>query len=173
MTERTDVESGAGITAVYPGSFDPMTRGHLEIVERAAALFDRVLVAVGQHPTKRGYFPVAERVRLAGESVAHLPNVGATSFEGLMVEFCRANGARAIVRGLRAVGDFEAEFQMGLANRDLAPEVETIFLIPSPELMFVSSSLVREIASHGGNFAPYVTPPVAEAMLARLRGETE
>ncbi|MCA9637178.1 MAG: pantetheine-phosphate adenylyltransferase [Myxococcales bacterium] len=161
-------ESREPLIAVYPGSFDPITRGHLEIVERATHLFDEVIVAVGRHPTKRGFFSVEERCALIDAAVSHLPRVRTAFFGGLVVEFCRAQGARAIVRGLRAIGDFEPEFQMGLANRDLAPESETIFLIPRPEQMYVSSSLIREIASHGGDYERYVPPQVAEAMRARM-----
>jgi pantetheine-phosphate adenylyltransferase len=154
--------------AVYPGSFDPITVGHLDILERAARLFDRVIVAIGQHPTKPGYFSIAERSELIRRSAEHLPNLEVAAFSGLVVDFCRAHGAKIIVRGLRAVSDFEPEFQMGLANRDLEPEVETVFLIPAPDRMFVSSSLVREIAGHGGHYQRYVTPAVAAAMAARM-----
>lgn len=154
--------------AVYPGSFDPITLGHLDILERAVGLFDSVIVAVGQHPVKRGYFGLEQRVALAERSVQHLPGVSVASFSGLVVEFCRARCAVAIVRGLRAIGDFEAEFQMAQANRDLEPGVETVFLVPDPLRMFVSSSLVREIASHGGDFGRYVTPVVASAMANRV-----
>lgn len=139
----------------------------MDIVERAAGLFDELVVAVGKHATKRGFFPHEERVALIEASVAHLPNVRATHFDGLVVDFCKSAGARAIVRGLRAVADFEMEFQMGLMNRDLEPGIETVFLIPKPELQFVSSSLVREIAAHGRDVQRYVPPPVGEAM--RLR----
>jgi pantetheine-phosphate adenylyltransferase len=154
---------------VYPGSFDPITRGHVELVERAARCFGRVIVAVGQHPTKAGYFSVAERLALVEQSIAHVRNAEAEAFGGLAVEFCRARGARVIIRGLRAVGDFELEFQMGMANRDLAPEIETVFLLPAFDQQFVSSSLIREIAQHGGDFARYVPEPVARAMDARRR----
>ncbi len=157
-------------TAVYPGSFDPITNGHLAILERAARLFDRVIVAVGEHPTKRGYFGVRQRCQLIEACATHLENVEAAIFEGLVVDFVRQRGSRIIVRGLRATGDFETEFQVGLANRDLAPEVETVFLIPSPDHMFISSSLVREIAGHGGHFERYVPEPVAKAMRAKLDG---
>ena len=143
----------------------------MDILERASRLFDKVIVAVGRHPTKRGFFDVDERCALIEQSAIHLTNVEATTFEGLVVDFVRARGARTIVRGLRATGDFEAEFQMGLANRDLAPEVETVFLIPSSNQMFISSSLVKEIAGHGGEFERYVPDPVAAAMRARVRDE--
>jgi pantetheine-phosphate adenylyltransferase len=154
--------------AVYPGSFDPITIGHLDILERAVKLFDQVIVAIGQHPTKRGYFSVEERAQLVRRSAEHLTGFEVAAFSGLVVDFCRDRGAKIIVRGLRAVSDFEPEFQMGLANRDLDPEVETVFLIPRPDRMFVSSSLVREIAGHGGDYERYVSPAVAEAMAARL-----
>lgn len=150
--------------AVYPGSFDPITVGHVDILERAAKIFDRLIVAIGQHPTKPGYFTVEERVELVRKSSAHLEGVEVVAFKGLVIDFCREAGAKVIVRGLRAVSDFEPEFQAGLANRDLDPEVETVFLIPRPDRMFVSSSLVREIASHGGDYGRYVSPAVAEAM---------
>lgn len=155
--------------AVYPGSFDPITLGHVDIVERAARLFDRVIVAIGRHPSKRGFFETDERRLLAERSLAHVPNATVTTFSGLVVEFCRAQGARVLVRGLRATGDFEPEFQMGLANRDLAPEIETVFLIPPASHMYVSSSLVREIAGHGGDFERYVSQVVATAVRARVR----
>lgn len=169
MTESSGkTDTTAQAIAVYPGSFDPITNGHVDIVERAARLFDRLIVAVGQHGTKRGFFPVEQRCALIASSVAHVENVTVTRFEGLVVNFCLRHGARVLIRGLRAVSDFEQEFQMGLANRDLAPSVETLFLIPDPARMFVSSSLVWEIAGHGGDFARYVPAPVAEAMLRHM-----
>lgn len=158
---------GEPTVAVYPGSFDPITVGHLDILERAVKIFGRVIVAIGQHPTKRGYFSVEERAELIRKSAAHLPGVEVTAFRGLVIDFVRKSGAKVIVRGLRAVGDFEPEFQMGMANRDLDPEVETVFLIPRPDRMFVSSSLIREIASHGGDYQRYVSPAVAAAMAAK------
>jgi pantetheine-phosphate adenylyltransferase len=153
--------------AVYPGSFDPITLGHLEIVERAAGLFDEVVVAVGHHPTKPGFFAFEERVAMIEQSTTHIPNARAAHYSGLMIDFCREANARVIVRGLRAAGDFEPEFQMALANRELEPTVETVFLIGEPHKQFISSSLIREIASHGGPFQPFVPEPVATAMMAR------
>lgn len=153
--------------AVYPGSFDPITNGHLEIVTRAASLFDEVVVAVGRHPVKRGFFTHEQRVDLIEQCIAHIPNARAAHYTGLMIEFCRSINARVIVRGLRAAGDFEPEFQMALANRELEPGVETVFLIPEPTKQFISSSLIREIASHGGDFHAFVPKPVAEAMAER------
>ncbi len=168
MSDAAPKAGRAPTVAVYPGSFDPITVGHLDILERAARLFDRVIVAIGQHPTKPGYFSVEERSDLIRRSAEHVPNFEVAAFSGLVVDFCRTRGAKIIVRGLRAVSDFEPEFQMGLANRDLDPEVETVFLIPAPDRMFVSSSLVREIAGHGGHYERYVSPAVARAMVARL-----
>lgn len=157
--------------AVYPGSFDPITLGHVDILERASKLFERVIVGIGSHPTKRGWFSVEDRVRLVAASAAGLPGVEVEAFDGLVVDFCKRRGATVIVRGLRATGDFEPEFQMGLANRDLAPEIETVFLIPRADRMYLSSSLVREIAGHGGNYRQYVTEAVAEAVGGRLAGD--
>lgn len=159
--------------AVYPGSFDPITLGHMDILERAIRLFDRVIVGIGHHPTKRGWLDIAERERIVAASAEHLRGVEVEAFDGLVVDFCRRHSATVIVRGLRATGDFEPEFQMGLANRDLAPEIETIFLVPRADRMYVSSSLVREIAGHGGNFEQYVTGPVAAAVRRRLGGASE
>jgi pantetheine-phosphate adenylyltransferase len=161
-------EAQAGLVAVYPGSFDPITNGHLEIIERASRLFDRVVVAIGQHATKRGTFSVDERKALIRTCASALPNIEVAHFEGLVVDFCRTAGARVIVRGLRAVGDFEAEFRMGLANRDMAPEIETVFLIPRPEVQFISSSLVKEIAGHGGDYRRLVPQAVADALRDRV-----
>ncbi len=157
-----------GRIAVYPGSFDPITLGHVDIVERAARLFDEIVVAIGRHPTKQGYFSIDQRQALAVRSVAHVANARVDTFAGLVVEFCRTSGASVLVRGLRATGDFEPEFQMALANRDLAPSIETVFLIPPSSQMYVSSSLVREIAGHGGDYERYVSGAVAEAMRARV-----
>ncbi|MGB1014719.1 MAG: pantetheine-phosphate adenylyltransferase [Nannocystaceae bacterium] len=155
-------------TAVYPGSFDPITKGHLEIIERSLRLFDRVIVAIGQHPTKKGYFPIDQRQQIIDACIAKYPRAESAFFKGLMVNFCLKVGARAIIRGLRPMGDFEPEYQMGLANRDIAPNIETVFLIPRPTQQFISSSLIREIAHHGGQFERYVPEPVAKAMRARL-----
>ena len=170
MTDAPPRPAHAPTIAVYPGSFDPITVGHLDILERAARLFDRVIVAIGQHPTKPGYFSIDERSELIRKSAEHVPNFEVAAFSGLVVDFCRVHGAKIIVRGLRAVSDFEPEFQMGLANRDLAPEIETVFLIPPASHMYVSSSLVREIALHGGDFERYVAPVVAAAVRERARG---
>ena len=158
---------------MYPGSFDPMTLGHMDILERAAKLFDRVIIGIGRHPTKQGWFTPQKRRDLIHESIAHLPTVDVAVFSHLVIDFCKEIGAGFIVRGLRAHGDFESEFQMALANRDLEPEVETVFIVPGADRMIVSSSLVREVASHGGDYARYVTPPVAEAIRAKLAADAD
>lgn len=156
---------------MYPGSFDPMTLGHMDILERATKLFDRVTVGIGRHPTKRGWFPPQQRRDLIAASIEHLPSVDVDVFDHLVIDFCKAIGAGFIVRGLRAHGDFESEFQMALANRDLEPEIETVFIVPPPNRMIVSSSLVREVATHGGDYTRYVTEPVAGAIRTKLASD--
>ena len=157
----------ASRTAICPGSFDPITVGHEDIIRRSLSFADRVLVAVGHRATqvKQGLFSVEERVAMIHEVFADEPRVEATDFSGLLVDFARQRGATLIVRGLRAVSDFEYEFQMALMNRQLRPETETLFLAPDVEHSFLSASLVREIGALGGNVAPFVSPPV----LRRLR----
>lgn len=156
------------ITAIYAGSFDPFTRGHEDIARRAVKIFDKVIIGVGKHRTKPGFFPVEERLRLINSSLCDLGDrIEACSFEGLLFEFARKRGASVIVRGLRAHVDFDTEFAMAMANRDAAPELETVFLVPDTSHQFVSSSLVREIASHGGDFSHYVHPAVVEAFAAK------
>jgi pantetheine-phosphate adenylyltransferase len=150
------------LVALCPGSFDPITLGHEEIIRRSLRFADRVLVGVAHKATqvKRGLFDVDERVAMIEEVFADEPRVEAVAFEGLLVDFARARGARLVVRGLRAVSDFEYEFQMALMNRELYPELETVFLAPDAERSFLSSSLVREIASLGGDVTRFVSAPV-------------
>ena len=150
--------------AVYAGSFDPVTKGHLDLIHRAARLFDRTIVAVGIHPTRRAAFSVEERIDLLHTVTEGIPGIEVTSFQGLLVDFCRAAGATAIVRGLRAVTDFEYELQIAHANADMLPDVDTIFLPTRTHYGFVSASLVREIASHGGDVSRYAPPVVCEAL---------
>lgn len=157
--------------AIFPASFDPITNGHLDIATRASALFDELVVAVYSTPRKQVLFPWEERISMARASVAHLPNVRVEGFSGLMVEYAKAVGARVIVRGLRAGSDFEGEFQYALANRRLAPDLETICLIGSQDLMFISSSRIKEVALLGGNVADLVPPPVAERLRRLPRTE--
>jgi pantetheine-phosphate adenylyltransferase len=154
--------------AVYPGTFDPMTLGHLDVVRRAARLFDRVVVGVADSRAKRPFFSIDERVEMAREIVSPYPNVEVMGFSGLLADFLRSIHADVILRGLRAVSDFEFEFQMAGMNRKLHPEVETLFVTPSDQYMFISSTIVREIAGFGGDVGPFVPPIVAERIRARV-----
>jgi pantetheine-phosphate adenylyltransferase len=156
--------------AVYAGSFDPVTLGHLDLIERAATLFGEVLVAVGRHATKKAFFSHEERTELLREVTKDMPNVRIEAFDGLLIHFCEKVGARVIVRGLRAVTDFEYELQIAHANADLAPRVDTVFLPTRTRYGFVSASLVREIASHGADVSHYA-PPVVCAALAEKFGK--
>lgn len=159
------------ITAVYPGSFDPVTNGHLDIIERAAKTFDQLVVAVGRNSTKSSIFTPDERVTILQECVAPWPNVRVTSFDGLLVNFVREQGVRVVVRGLRAVSDFEFEFQIALANRQMAPDIETFFLMTSAEYLYLSSSIVKEIARLGGDISGLAPEPVQRALRVRFAGE--
>ena len=154
--------------AIYAGSFDPPTNGHLDLVDRASKLFPRVVVALGQHPTRSPLFTVEERVHLLEKVCAHLPNVEVALFDGLLVDYARKIGARIIVRGLRAATDFEYELQIAHANADLAPEVDTVFLPTRTNYGFISASLVREIASHGGDVSRYAPTAVCEALTKKF-----
>jgi len=156
--------------AVYPGSFDPPTLGHVDILRRAAGLFDEVIVAVGANTAKRPMFSLEERVEMLQEIVSETPNVRVMPFDGLLVSFAIQQNACAVIRGLRAVSDFENEFQMALANRMLAPNLETVFLMTSAEVMFVSSSIVKEIASLGGDVSGLVPKAVAARLMSRQEG---
>lgn len=151
-------------TVVYPGTFDPITNGHTDLVERASHLFDRVIVAVAVNQDKGTAFPIDTRVALAREVLAHVDNVEVCCFENLLVDFVRQREAGMILRGLRAVSDFEYEFQLAGMNRHLAPEVETLFLTPAEQYAYISSSLVREIASLGGDVTPFVHRNVVTAL---------
>jgi pantetheine-phosphate adenylyltransferase len=156
-------------TAVYPGTFDPITNGHTDLVQRAARLFGRVIVAVAANPGKTPAFPLERRVTLAREVLADLPNVEVCSFDTLLVDFLHQRGADVILRGLRAVSDFEYEFQLASMNRQLAPDIETVFLTPAEQYAFVSSSLVREIATLGGDVSHFVHAKVVAALRERVR----
>ncbi len=147
--------------AVYPGTFDPLTRGHEDLVRRSARIFDRLVLGVADSPGKRPLFSLAERVALAREVLADAPNVEVVGFSGLLIDFVRDQGASVIVRGLRAVSDFEYEFQMAGMNRRLHPDVETLFLTPGEEHMFLSATMVREIGLLGGDVSTFVAPCVA------------
>ena len=155
-------------TAVYPGTFDPITNGHSDLIQRAARLFERVIVAVAASSGKQPAFPLDQRVALAGDVLAGLPNVEVCSFDILLVDFMRQREAGVILRGLRAVSDFEYEFQLASMNRQLAPGVETLFLTPAEQYAFVSSSLVREIARLGGDVSAFVHPNVMAALRDKI-----
>ncbi len=163
-----------GIAAVFPATFDPVTNGHVDIFDRAASLFDRLVIGVYSHPygrikRKRTLFTVEERVQLVESVVTHLPNVTVQPFYGLAVELARAEGAQAVVRGLRVADDFEFERQMAMMNRHLAPDLETVLLVSQPDNAFVSSSLVREVALMGGDVSRLVPPIVTEALVAKAQ----
>ncbi|MCL4790997.1 MAG: pantetheine-phosphate adenylyltransferase [Gammaproteobacteria bacterium] len=158
------------VGAMYPGTFDPVTNGHLNLVRRAARLFDRVVVAVAASPNKTPMFTLEERIDMARVALADAPNITVDGYSGLTVDYVRQHGLRVIIRGLRAVSDFEFEFQLATMNRHLQPDIESVFLTPAEEYTFVSSTFVREIGVLGGDIRPFV-PDVVAAALARKRAE--
>ncbi len=151
-------------TVIYPGTFDPITNGHTDLIERAGKLFNKVIVAVAYSPKKQPLLDLEERVALVQSATSHLPNVTVTGFSNLLADFVQQQGASVILRGLRAVSDFEYEFQLADMNRRLAPEVESVFLTPANHLSYISSTLIREIAALGGDITEFVDPVVAEAL---------
>ena len=159
MSERSVV--------VYPGTFDPFTRGHEDLVRRASRIFDEIIVAVARSRNKNPLFGLEERVEIAREVLSPFPNVEVVGFDGLLIDFMRQRGARILLRGLRAVSDFEYEFQMAGMNRKLFPDIETVFLTPADEYMFISATMVREIARLGGDVRGFVHPVVAERLAHR------
>ena len=158
---------------VYPGTFDPFTRGHEDLVRRAARLFDRVVVAVAESASKRPFFAADERVEMAREVLAPLPNVEVVGFSSLLMDFVHEQDARIVLRGLRAVSDFEYEFQMAGMNRNLYPDVETLFLTPDEKYMFISATIVREIARFGGDVSKFVHPHVAARLHEKYEREKD
>ncbi|MFH8132632.1 pantetheine-phosphate adenylyltransferase [Pantoea osteomyelitidis] len=154
--------------AIYPGTFDPFTRGHLDIVIRAARMFDHIVLAIAASPSKKPLFSLEERVDLAQQVTAHLDNVEVMGFSDLMANFAKAQQANVLVRGLRAVSDFEYELQLAQMNRHLLPGLESVFLMPSEGFSFVSSSLVKEVARHGGEVEAFLPAPVHQALMAKL-----
>jgi pantetheine-phosphate adenylyltransferase len=162
----------SSVVALYPGSFDPITRGHEDIVRRGLRVADRLIVAVAHTSThaKKGLFSVDERVSLIQEVFAHEPRIEALPFQGLLVDFAHETGAQLVIRGLRAVSDFEYELQMAQMNQELSPDVETLFLVPEVHNSFISSSLVREVALLGGDVSSFVSPPVLEQLRKKLAG---
>jgi pantetheine-phosphate adenylyltransferase len=157
------------VKALYPGTFDPPTNGHVDLIQRGAKLFEHLTVAILNNPVKNPLFTVGERVEMLKEATSALSNVSVTSFDGLMVEFARLQGATAVLRGIRAISDYEHEFQMALMNRRIAPEVETVFLQPAGRYSFVSSRMVKEVFSFGGDVSGLVPPNVLKRLRARIR----
>ncbi len=155
-------------TAIYPGSFDPLTNGHLDVIQRATKLFDRVIVAVAKSESKQPLFTLAERVEMVEGAIGHLPQVEADSFDGLLVKYVEDRSAQAVVRGLRAVSDFEFEFQLALMNRKLNERIETIFMMPKDTYTFLSSRIVKEIARLGGDVSAFVPAHVQAALAVKL-----
>lgn len=157
------------VRALYPGSFDPVTRGHIDLVERALPLFDHLTVAVAGNSQKTPTFTIDERMEILREVLPQHPKITVATFHGLAVEFCQRQGLGAILRGVRTVSDFEYEYQMALTNRHLCPKVETVFVMPSVQYSYVSSSLIREIVRHGGDVASFLPPQVETRLRQRLR----
>ena len=155
-------------TAIYPGSFDPLTNGHLDLVQRATKLFDQVVVAVARSESKNPLFTLAERLALVEQAVKKIPNVTAESFDGLLVDYVLKRGGQAVIRGLRAVSDFEFEFQLALMNRKLNERVETIFMMPKETYTFLSSRIIKEVATLGGDISGFVPPHVFDALAKKL-----
>ncbi len=153
---------------VYPGTFDPVTRGHEDLVRRAARIFDEVVLAVAANAGKQPFFGLEERIAMARQTLQGLDNVQVVGFDGLLVDFVRAQRTNLVLRGLRAVSDFEYEFQLAGMNRSMFPDLETVFMTPGEQFMFISASMVREIARLGGDVRPFVAPLIAERLAARL-----
>lgn len=156
-------------TVIYPGSFDPLTNGHLDVVQRAAKLFDRVVIAVAKNEGKHPLFTLEERVELVRQAVGHMPTIEVDAFDGLLMNYVEAKSAQAVVRGLRAISDFEFEFQLALMNRKLNERVETIFMMPKDTYTFLSSRIVKEIARLGGDVSSFVPEHVRTALLAKVK----
>lgn len=154
--------------AIYPGTFDPLTRGHEDLARRAAELFDKVIVAIAESNPKRPFFSLDERVEIARDVLAPYPNIEVCGFQGLLMDFLHARGAKVILRGLRAASDFEYEFQMAGMNRNLFPDVETVFLTPGEQYMFISATMVREIAVLGGDVSKFLQPAICERLAKRV-----
>ena len=153
---------------IYPGTFDPITNGHLDIAKRAAVLFDQVMIVIANNPRKNSLFTIDERIDLINKSISHLNNVLVSNTESLIVNFARDNKSVALIRGLRSISDFEYEFQMGLMNRSLAPEISTLFMMPDEKYMHLNSTVVKEIASLGGDISTYVPEVVNTALKSKL-----
>lgn len=157
------------VKALYPGTFDPLTNGHIDLIQRGAKLFHHLTVAILNNPAKAPLFSVDERVEMLEEATCSLENVSVATFDGLMVDFARQQGATAVLRGIRAISDYEYEFQMALMNRRLAPEIETVFLQPAGRYSFVSSRMLKEVCSFGGDVSGLVPPSVLKRMHSRMK----
>jgi len=157
------------LIAAYPGSFDPLTNGHMDIIKRSSRCFDKLYVAVFENPSKQPLFTMEERVEMIREECKDLPNVEVISSQGLLVNFARRHGIKVLVKGLRAVSDFDYEFKMALMNKKLAPEIETLFMMTSSEYLYLSSSLVKEVAAYGGCVKDLVPPSVERKLLSKFK----
>ena len=157
-----------GTKAIYPGTFDPITKGHIDLAERAGAQFEEVVVAIAASPSKQPMFSLEERLDMASIALQHISNVTITGFQGLLIDCVRKANAQVVLRGLRAVSDFEYEFQLAAMNRRLDPTIETMFLTPSEKYTFLSASMVKEIATHGGDVSQFLHPEVNERLMNRL-----
>ena len=166
------IQNGRAKRAIYPGSFDPITSGHVNLVERVSSFFDRVVIAVASSDAKKTLFTLEERVELTRQATSHIPNVEVTGFTGLLIDITRELNAKIVIRGLRAVSDFEYEFQLAWMNRQLDSEIETLFFAPSEDYAFVSATLVKEIASLGGDVSQFLHPAVNEALNKKLQSES-
>lgn len=166
------IHNGRAKRAIYPGSFDPITNGHVNLVERVSSFFDTVIIAVASSDAKKALFTLEERVELTRQATGHIPNVEVTGFTGLLIDITRELNAKIVVRGLRAVSDFEYEFQLAWMNRQLDREIETLFFAPSAQYAFVSATLVKEIASLGGDVSQFLHPAVHEALNKKLKSQS-
>lgn len=165
-------QGGTGLTkAIYPGSFDPVTLGHLDLIQRSSNLFDKIIVSVTNNRVKQPLFTIQERVEMLQEVTAGINGVEVDSFSGLLVDYARSKQAQIVLRGLRAISDFEFEFQMALTNRKIDPSVNTLFMMPNEEFSYLSSSIIREIASLGGDVTPFVPVAVAERLKKKFPGQ--
>jgi pantetheine-phosphate adenylyltransferase len=158
-------------TALYPGTFDPITFGHIDVIKRASSLFDSIIVSVAESSAKKALFTVEERIKMIAACTKNIKNIRVTSFNGLLVEYAKSQKADVIIRGLRAISDFEYEFQMALTNRKLAENISTVFMMPNEKFTYLNSTLVREIAAFGGNVSSFVPPLVVLKLKAKLRGK--
>lgn len=158
-----------GLIAIYPGTFDPITNGHIDIINRSLRLFDHIIIAIGSNPRKSPLFTLKERIVMIDESIRDLPGVSVEAFEGLLVDFIRKHNARVIIRGLRAISDFEYEFQTALMNRKLDTEIETVFLMPSEEYSYLTSSLIKEVSRFGGDISSFVPKHVCAMLKEKFK----